>query len=909
MDESLVLANELYEAGEIEQAKEHLDRLYGWNPELEGVASLLAWSNWRLGRPVDAEALFERAYQADPSQYEVTQGLGMVRLSLGDVQGALPVLEGAARARPFDVDAQLTLAEAYRRAGLNLVAARIYHELRTRDPSLFQAENGLLEIFGYTRIGSEAPPTSLPERQRPASLETHFRTQGEYFQARNGQDWRTIYLRGVNLGPARPGEFAVSASLDFDVYAEWLQQIAAMNANTVRVYTILAPAFYQALAAHNAQAAEPLWLIQEIWIEERVTDLFDPASKADFEQEVRDAIDVIHGHADVECVPGHYCGVYTADVSRYVAGLGVGRELEPSLVRRTNRLNPERVSYSGEFVKLAEGVPSESWFAEMFDLAAQYEMETYNTQHPIGLVTWPPLDPMRHLTEATYEEEFSLMAGLGEPVPSSVPPDADDMDVVTIDMRRFERGPRLETGLFAITHVYQHWPDFLFLEEHYAEAEDDLGPNRYLGYLRELKAAHGGLPLIIGEYGLSTSMTPAHLHPQGWHNGGITEQEQADLLVRFSRNIRDTGFAGGIVFSWLDEWWKQVHDLNTAPFEGRRSFDPLWLSQLDPEEHFGLVGFRPFQDVPLLRGSAADWVGARRLYVGLGGRDATGAVDPLLGISATSDYAFLYLRLDVQTEPGFDWGEWRFWVALNTLPGGSGSRTLPGGEIRIEQGANFLLEIDGQDRARLLVAENYNPFDVLNVEGRPGMTRIWTKRNMEASLEEEVPFEEMSVEVNRRRFSRDGREYRSQNYNHSILPFGIADPEHADYASHAMWHVDPESGMVEVRIPWPLLLVAEPPNREVFAGLEDQLFPVPFTRPTPGVSIAAFAFQMSNADNGDTGEPILRSAFPPLAEGSTVGDPSLYDWDTWTSVRFSAYFKPSYFALQEFWSTMPRFAN
>src|SRR5213078_4450172 len=94
----------------------------------------------------------------------------------------------------------------------------------------------------------------------------YFRTHGELLQANVGGAWRDEYLVGVNLGPARPGEFPSTASRDFATYAEWLQQIAALHSNTVRIYTILPPAFYQALRAYNERATQPLWLIQEVWI-------------------------------------------------------------------------------------------------------------------------------------------------------------------------------------------------------------------------------------------------------------------------------------------------------------------------------------------------------------------------------------------------------------------------------------------------------------------------------------------------------------------------------------------------------------------------------------------------------------------------------------------------------------------
>ena len=42
----------------------------------------------------------------------------------------------------------------------------------------------------------------------------------------------------------------------------------------------------------------------------------------------------------------------------------------------------------------------------MMDYAVAYETETYNRQHPIGVVNWPPLDPLFHATDAPLLQEL-----------------------------------------------------------------------------------------------------------------------------------------------------------------------------------------------------------------------------------------------------------------------------------------------------------------------------------------------------------------------------------------------------------------------------------------------------------------------------------------------------------------------
>jgi tetratricopeptide (TPR) repeat protein len=894
-----------YAAGDFQEALARLERVVSRDPGMTDAQALLGWTHWRLGELVQAEPRFRAAHEQDPTSFETKSALGIVLLALGRVEDALPILEETSRVRPGHVETRLALAEAYRKSGRNRVAVALYRELLARDSSQFRAEKALLEMFGYPRLGAEAT-YAHPAHVRPQGLELLYRTEGDYLQALDDGRWKSVYVTGVNLGPARPGEWSVAASLAFDTYREWLAQIAESGANTVRVYTILAPAFYRALESHNRGAAEPLWLIQEVWLGENAHDLHAPETRRDFERELRNAIDVLHGQADIGCRTGHYCGMYTSDVSRWVIGIGVGREVEPRTVRATNRLNPEKTSYRGRYVSVREGTPAEAWFAEMLDVAARYESETYNAQRPLTVVTWPPLDPMTHVTEATYAEELVVRRSKGEVVPDSAPTDMNDMDAVSIHVPRFQVEPEYRAGLFALYHVYQHWPDFLFLEDAYASARDGLGPNRYLGYLLDLKEHHAGFPLLIGEYGVSTSQSPAHLHPDGWHNGGLSEDEQAALLARFTRNIRDARMAGGVVFQWMDEWWKQVHDEFTAPLEPRPN-DPLWMNVLDPEESFGIVGFRPFDPVPLLRGEVRDWAAADTVYApaedGGGVLPGAGAGSALRSVYAAADYAYLYLRVDLGAA-GVEWSRSKLLLALGTLPGRGGSTLLPAGGLELPGGATFAVEIQDLATARLLIAGNYTPWETLASPGRPDVPRIQRKRGLTPALAE-APFEDPVVELNQPRWARDGREFPPLTFSHGTLPRGSADPAEEEYSSRALWNVDRRSGVLELRIPWLMLLVTDPVSRSVFAGTD--ALGVPRSEQTEGIAVSVFAFRTVEGADSSAAPALELAGALPSADGGVVGKPGVFTWSSWERVRYRAYPKRAYHVLGALWRSWPRF--
>lgn len=70
--------------------------------------------------------------------------------------------------------------------------------------------------------------------------------------------------------------------------------------------------------------------------------------------------------------------------------------------------------------------------------------------------------------------------------------------------------------------------------------------------------------LVAGEFGLPTGMGNAHTNPDGLHHGGLTEEQQGEGIVRMMKTIKAEGYAGGLIFEWMDEWAKKTW--MTEPF-------------------------------------------------------------------------------------------------------------------------------------------------------------------------------------------------------------------------------------------------------------------------------------------------------------------------------------------------------
>ncbi|MCJ7717791.1 MAG: Ig-like domain-containing protein, partial [Anaerolineales bacterium] len=236
-----------------------------------------------------------------------------------------------------------------------------------------------------------------------------------------------------------------------------------------------------------------------------------------------------------------------------------------------------------------------------------------------------------------------------------------------------------------------YYPDFIVQDPNYGVESDAIGPNSYLGYLKDLKEHYKGIPLIIAEFGVPTSWGSGHLSPTGMHHGGITEEEQGQFAIRMFDNILGSGCAGGIQFSLIDEWFKQTWITN--PYSDR-DFRQFWHNITSPEQNFGILSFSPPPEPYLEAGS----------FPG----------ESISKIKISSDYTFFRVRLQMDTQMHL--GD-TLWVAFDTYAQDLGESLLPGG-ISIGDGgdtlrAEFALSIPiGGELANLYVIPSYDVYGI-----------------------------------------------------------------------------------------------------------------------------------------------------------------------------------------------------
>lgn len=790
-------------------------------------------------------------------------------------------------------------------------------------------------LFGFLFAGciSPAPRETLPEYQEVDGYKVAARTGEQLFEVYRQGTWSPLVVKGVNLGTALPGKFFTWFPQDREVYRGWLEAVAALNANTIRLYTLLDPLFYQVFLEYNrlAPPGQELWLLQEIWPEEEVPgdDYFEPGYMAEYREEIRLAIDALHGSADIPGRRGRAYGTYRADVSPYVLGILIGRELEPHEVILTDELNPHQDNYEGEYFQARAGSSAtEVWLAKMCDYTLDYAGENYGWQYPVSFVSWPTLDPLDHPAEWNILGDRSL----------------EYNDYAEVDPNHFRPGPGNRAGIFASYHIYPNYPDFMNNEPSYDEYRDEEGIFRYGAYLRDFMAIHPPYPALVAEFGMATGMATAHVHPQGMDHGGMTEREQGEMTVRMMEAILREGYAGGVIFALMDEWVKKTW--LTEPFMVPYERNVYWHNALCPEQNYGLVAMepdrRPFlEGTPLLSqgplprapaGAAGDGMGLREIWV-------------------DHNEAFLFVRLALDREkegaPGAgvgDGGDRPFLspgegllLGLDTLGPGRGTGELPLAGEQAPGGLEFVILITGEEDGCLLVTSSYNraalrfsspvytPGREAGAgppgEGAPGTGGDTGEGGTALGSGDRERWETVRPLVNRERVSQWGQVFPAIYSNESRLRRGNYYPEAGDYDSRAALQVDRDRGWLELRLPWALLNFSDPSTRQVIddGGLyrENPLRDTLQVSTSPGVSILALSFLLEGG-GGITCQEIKEGLSPgelgarvwdylPRQEGGAgfARELPFYTWDFWEEPGYQARFKESFPIISEYFAQIP----
>jgi hypothetical protein len=653
-----------------------------------------------------------------------------------------------------------------------------------------------------------------------------------YFYLLENGEMKKEFIKGVNIGAAKPGYFPGELAITKDEYLSWFTKIGEMNANTIRVYTTLKPEFYDALYEYNKKAEKKLYIFQGLWINEDKANEYKDSYKMmeEMQSDAKNLIDVLHGKCILPERPGFASGTYTKDVSPYVIGWILGTEWDPEVVEGTNSKNIDKSEYEGQFLYTENASPFESFLCQIGEYTIKYETEKYNTQRPLAFTNWVTTDMLSHPNEPNETE-----------------------DKVIVNTEHIKAKDTFKTGLFASYHIYPYYPDFTSYQQNYASFKDENGEaNPYKAYLQDLRKEHT-VPVLVSEFGIPASRGKAHENViSGFNQGNIEETTQGEMDSEMLQDIYDENYAGGIVFSWQDEWFKRTWNTMDLDLSDRR---PFWSNTQTNEQEFGLMAFEPGEETSkcYIDGDISDWK-----------EDTPLIEDENSKLFVKCDEKYVYFLAEIEEYNPIN----KVVIPIDSIEN-QGNSNFTEYNVSLNRPSDFVIVIDGKENSRILVDSYYDSFYYKYSKEK------MLPKNTGYEIKNSGIFNPMYLCLNREMvLPEEKKEIPFSKYETGKLLYGDGNPRNEGFNSLSDYCVNGNN--IEIRIPWQLLNVMDPSSKMIMNDL----------------------YQNGIKSIGTEG---IYAGLIQVEEKTIIQNTEmkLYSWDKWDIPKYHERLKSSYYILKD----------
>lgn len=637
----------------------------------------------------------------------------------------------------------------------------------------------ILSLFGLNHMYYYNGDYYIPSTKETSCIS---KSIGKDLYLKENNEYKVFNMKGVNVGMGHPGHFAPELATPKEDYLRWFQQIQDLGANTIRIYTIGSPAFYEALYDYNINNSTPLYLIQGINIDEKLMtssySAYDNEFYGPFFDTCKNAIDIIHGRHKIHTKESLTPITYEKDVSPWIYNYILGPEWDVSLIEYTNSSLPQAKQFNGTYLYTSDANNFEIFLTGIANAMITYETEKYANQHTIAFPSGPFTDPF------DYHEKIR----------SSFNKNAK------FNIEHIYSHSTFMGGLYTAYNVYPYFPEFVHYEKGGRKT-----PNTYQTYLNRLVEFHT-YPVVISEFGIPTSRGRASFEENrklSRDQGRVSEKKQGEALISMCKDIDKADCAGKIVFNWQDEWFK--NSWNTAQFINTESL-PYWHNIQNNAQCFGLLSFEPGKkkSTCYVDGDNREWT-KKDLVID----------SDKYQLSMKYDFRNIYFLVKTSS---FNFSKNKLYLAIDTTPK-TGSKVVKQFNLKTEKNSDFILEINGKKNSRLWVQDRYNiPNIVYSNQIRPltELTNIVPEK-------ESTNFEKIPMVLREYSYFKDDKPISFQRYNpnnpahyyaliktHETgkLTYGNSNPKSKNFNSLADFCAG--DGFVEIRLPWQLLNFADP---------------------------------------------------------------------------------------------------